>query len=120
MFIFLSADIGYERHSLTISCPNYSPPDPSDGVSFIWKKWKSSQYVNVVTYIRLDTGDELGPIYYDDLKNDRASISTSNGDLTITSLQLSPINDEATYACLFGDHERNVTVQVNGKVYNYC
>ncbi len=110
-----SADIGYEGQSLTISCPDYTPPGPSADVQFLWKKQKNGQLVVVANYVRLvDDGSEAGPNYFDDLDNVRVSLSTSNGDLTITSLQLSPINDEATYKCVFEFHDRDITIQING------
>ncbi len=110
-----STDIGYEGQSPTIRCPDYTPPGTSEGVTFVWKKSKHEQFEVVATYTRLSTGEELGPNYYDDLGNGRASLSTSNGDLTITSLQLSPINDEASYKCDFLCYSKGVSVQVNGK-----
>ncbi len=114
--VVVSEDIGYEGQSLTISCPDYIPPGPSEDVSFLWKKWKHGQNVHVATYNRLADGSEVGPKYFDDLDNGRASLSTSNGDLTITSLQLSPINDEATYQCVFLSHIKEISIQVNGKL----
>ncbi len=109
-----SADVGYEGESLTISCPDYTPPDTSIDESFVWHKEKNGKYESVASYHRFMDGTEDGPNYFDDLDNGRASLSTSNGDLTITSLQLSPINDEATYKCLFERHNRDITIQING------
>ncbi len=109
------AAVGYEGESLTISCLNHPPSDPSD-LTILWNKWRNGQYVGVATYQRVGS-DVRGPDYYDDLDNGRAFLSTSNGDLTITSLQLSPINDEATYQCQFKAHVKYVPVQVNGKLH---
>ncbi len=107
-----STVVGFEAQSLTISCPDHPSPNPLD-LSFLWYKWKNGQYVGVATYTKFES-DEYGPKYSDDLANGRASLSTSNGDITITSLQLSPINDEATYKCVFKVHVKEVSVQVNG------
>ncbi len=109
-----SADVGYEGQSLTISCPDYIPPGVSADADFVWEKQKNRLFVSIATYIRLDDGTEVGPKYFDDLDNGRASLSTSNGDLTITSLQLSPINDEARYKCVFEGHVSDITIQING------
>ncbi len=112
-----SADVmlGYEGQSLTISCPGYTPQSSGD-VEYYWKKNKNGQFSLVASYLRF-VNDELGPNYVDDLDNGRASLSTSNGDLTITSLQLSPINDEAIYQCDFLNlKEKNISIQINRKL----
>ncbi len=112
-----SADVmlGYEGQSLTFSCPGYTPQSSGD-LEYYWKKFKNGQFILVASYLRI-VHEELGPMYFDDLANGRASLSTSNGDLTITSLQLSRINDEAIYQCDFLNlKEKNISIQINGKL----
>ncbi len=111
----VSANEGYEGQSFTIKCPYYIPPA---NVNFVWRKWKNGKYVDVASYVKFMQIVD-GPYYYGDLGNGRASLSKSNQDLTITSLQLFPINDEARYQCHMLHHVRDLLVQVNGKSYNY-